>query len=157
MPSTPNCCNSCLCQIILSVNEFDDAEEQFATLCTSEKRESVRPPRGFSPCREHGRVRSVSLCYSANQPLIPALLMWEVMLCVTLSFSHQCSLCLCLSLYISVWGTVAALWLAHCWDSLADSACWACLHGFMLLGCWLMHHLCSFNCLLFQPQAERNE
>lgn len=41
-------------------------------------------------------VRSV--CYSANQPVIPLLLMWEVMLHATLSFTHQCSLCLCLYL-----------------------------------------------------------
>lgn len=102
---------------------------------------------------------SRSLCCSANQPVIPVLLMWEVMLHATLSFSHQCSLCLCLYLflYISFWGTVASLWLGHCSDSLAEPACWACLHGFMLLGCWLMQHLCSFNCLLFQPRAERNE
>lgn len=36
------------------------------------------------------------LCSSANQPLIPALApMWEVMLHASLSFSHQCLLCLC--------------------------------------------------------------
>lgn len=38
---------------------------------------------------------SRSLCYSANQSVIPVLLMWEVMLHATLSFSHQRSLCLC--------------------------------------------------------------
>lgn len=43
---------------------------------------------------------SRSLCYSANQPVIPVLLMWEVMLHATLSFSHQCSLCLWL--YLSI-------------------------------------------------------
>lgn len=98
--NTTNCCKWCPCQIILHVKEFDDTEEQFCTICTSEKRESVciLQPVAFCLVVYRAEWSSRSLCYSANQPVIPVLLMWEVMLHVTLSFSHQCPLCLCLYL-----------------------------------------------------------
>lgn len=96
---------------------------------------------------------STSPCYSTNQPVIPVLLIWEAMLCATLSFSHQCSLCLHLYLSLPLHILSEGLLLRCDWaivsNSLTQPACWACLHGFMLLGCWLMQHLCSFNCLLF--------
>ena len=70
-----NCCNWCPCQTSLHEKESEVAKEQFYTICSSEKRKSVcvSQSRGFlAP-----RLRSRSLCYSVNQPVIPVLPMWE--------------------------------------------------------------------------------
>lgn len=99
-PPGLNCCDWRPCQII---KIFDDTEEQLYTICTSETRESVCLFAAwwlFCLAVYMAECGSRSLCYSANQPVIPVLLMWEVMLHATLSFSHQCSLCLWL--YLSI-------------------------------------------------------
>lgn len=103
--------------------KFGVAEEQFCTICTSEESVCVFQPCGFF-CLvvDTAEWGSRSLCYSANQPVIPVPLMWEVMLHVTLSFSHQCSLCLFLYLSLPLhlclrdccFSVIGPLfWLAH--------------------------------------------
>lgn len=107
---------------------------------------------GFFP---YGWYGSSSPWYTANQPAILVCEKWcSMQLYHFLIGAFFVSVTISLLLYISIWGAVAARWLGHCCALFREAACWICL---LLLGCWLIQHLCSFNCLLVQPQAERNE